>query len=380
MAISRRGFVQTLGAGLAATTVPPALPALGQALRFEPLRARRPDGAILLNSNENPYGPSKKVKERLTQALAVANRYPVSEDDLRKHIAALHKVEPKRVLIGCGSTEMIRVLSAALLGPRKSLILASPTFEAFAHYAKDWGANIIAVPLDHEYAHDLDTMLARVDHSTALIYICNPNNPTASITPRRKIEEFVAKLPPELVVVIDEAYHHFVAQSAMYVSFLDQPVAPDRVVVLRTFSKAFGLAGVRIGYAIAPPQLAASLAPYMTDRGVSELGLQAAIAALDDEQGLRLAVKRNTDDRQEFFNQAQARMLKPIDSKTNFIMMDIHHPADGAIEHFRKNNILIGPEFPPMKTHIRISFGAPDNMKEFWRVWDMLPYSHGMRM
>ena len=255
-----------------------------------------------------------------------------------------------------------------------------PTFEAFAEYAPRSGARVVTVPLDHEYSHDLDAMLARVDSSTALVYVCNPNNPTASITPRRSIEAFLGKLPPDVVVVIDEAYHHFAGRSLLYSSFLDQPVADNRVVVLRTFSKVFGLAGLRIGYAIASPELSARLQSRTTDSGVSELGLQAALAALEDDEGLQLAVKRNADDRQEFFNQAMARMLKPIDSKTNFVMMDTHHSAAEAIEHFRKNNVLIGRAFPPLNGHIRISLGTPPEMDEFWRVWDMLPYSHGMKM
>ena len=198
--------------------------------------------------------------------------------------------------------------------------------------------------------------------------------------PASSIEAFLGKLPPDVVVVIDEAYHHFAGRSLLYSSFLDQPVADNRVVVLRTFSKAFGLAGLRIGYAIASPELSARLQSRVTDSGVSELGLQAALAALDDDEGLQLAVKRNADDRQEFFNQAMARMLKPIDSKTNFVMMDTHHSAAEAIEHFRKNNVLIGRAFPPLNGHIRISLGTRQEMDEFWKVWDMLPYSHGMKM
>jgi histidinol-phosphate aminotransferase len=207
------------------------------------------------------------------------------------------------------------------------LITASPTFEAISDYASQCGAQTVAVPLDHQYSHELDAMLAKVNDSTTLVYICNPNNPTGSITPRQSIEQFVAKLPPEVIVVVDEAYHHFALRSSMYVSFLDQPLDDKRVIVLRTFSKAFGLAGLRVGYAVTSPELAARLRPQVTDTGISELGLQAALAALDDEAGLRLAVKRNADDRQEFFNQTHARMLRPIYSQTNFVMVNAERPA-----------------------------------------------------
>jgi histidinol-phosphate aminotransferase len=380
MSFSRRGFLQSLGAGAAASAIPAAFPAFSPSFGFEPVRPKSQDGFIRLNSNENPYGPSPKVKEKLVEALAQANRYPVSADELTRKIADAHRVTPDRVLIGCGSTELIRVLAAAHAGPGKSIITASPTYEEVGHCAKDYGAEHIALPLDHEYGHDLEAMLSRIDSSTALVYICNPNNPTASITPRRSIEQFLSKVPPSVVVVIDEAYHHFVVRSAMYTSFLDDPVADERLVILRTFSKVFGLAGMRIGYAVASPKMVTKLSPHVTDFGISEVALQGALAAMDDDQGLRLAIRRNADDRQEFFNQAQARMLKPIDSKTNFMMMDVHHPATEVIEHFRKNNILIGRVFPPMNNHIRISFGTPANMEEYWRVWDLLPFSHGMKM
>jgi histidinol-phosphate aminotransferase len=376
---SRRGFLQSVGAGVAAGAIPAGFPAFSPSFGFEPVRPKAQDGFIRLNSNENPYGPSPKVKGKLVEAIAQANRYPVSADQLTKRIADAHRVTPDRVLIGCGSTELIRAL-ASLAGPGKSVITASPTYEEVGHCAKDYGAEHVKIPLDHEYAHDLDAMLARVDNSTTLIYICNPNNPTASITPRRSIEQFLSKVPKNVVVVIDEAYHHFVERSAMYSSFLDDPVADDRLVVLRTFSKVFGLAGMRIGYAVAPPKVIEKLAPHVTDFGISEVALQGALAAMEDEQGLRLAIRRNADDRQEFFNQAQARMLKPIDSKTNFMMMDVHHPATEVIEHFHKNKVLIGRVFPPMNNHIRISFGTPTEMEEYWRVWDLLPFSHGMKM
>jgi len=379
MAFSRRGFLRALGTGMAMSAVP-AMPTLSNAIPFEPARSRRPGSPILLNSNENAYGPSRPVRETLQRALANSSRYPVSNDALVARLAELHHVSPESLLVGCGSTEMLRVLAAGLLGPGKMVITASPTFEAISEYANQLGGQTVAVPLDHQYSHDLDAMLAKVNGTTALVYICNPNNPTGSITPRKSIDSFVAKLPPEVVVVVDEAYHHFALRSSMYVSFLDQTLDDKRVVVLRTFSKAFGLAGLRVGYAVASPDLTARFRPYVTDTGISELGLQAALAALDDEAGLRLAVKRNADDRQEFFNQSMARMLKPIDSKTNFVMMDTRHPAAEAIEHFRANNVMVGRLFPAMNTCIRVSLGTPTEMIEFWRVWDMLPYSHGMKM
>jgi histidinol-phosphate aminotransferase len=287
----------------------------------------------------------------------------------------MHKVEANRVLLGCGSTDILRVAASALLGPGKTVVMASPTFEDLGMYAKAIGAEVVAVPLTDNFAHDLNGMLARVDNTVTLVYICNPNNPTASLTPRADIESFLSKLPSSTYVLIDEAYHHYANVSARYVSFLDRPVADDRVIVMRTFSKIYALAGLRLGYSVCERTVAEKMRSHLTDIDLNCVAVAAGRTAIADGEGVRQAVKRNTDDRQEFFNQAMARMLKPIDSHTNFVMMDAHQPADDVIAHFLKNKIRIGRHFPPLKHHIRISLGTPSAMKEFWRTWDLLPLS-----
>jgi histidinol-phosphate aminotransferase len=262
-----------------------------------------------------------------------------------------------------------------LLGPGKKVVTASPTFEDLGMYAKALGAEVITVPLTATFAHDLDAMLARLDGSATLVYICNPNNPTGSLTPRADIDAFLGKLPSSTYVLIDEAYHHYANASSRYVSFVDRPVANDRVIVMRTFSKIYAIAGLRLGYAVADHRLVEKMKSYLTDIDLNSAAVAAGRAALADSESVRDSVKRNTDDRQEFFNQAMARMLKPIDSQTNFVMMDARQPADGIIEHFLKNKIRIGRHFPPLNSHIRISLGIPPAMQEFWRVWDLLPHS-----
>jgi histidinol-phosphate aminotransferase len=210
--------------------------------------------------------------------------------------------------------------------------------------------------------------------SATLVYICNPNNPTASLTPRQDIEVFIAKLPATATVLIDEAYHHFAGESGAYVSFLDRPISDERIVVTRTFSKVYGMAGLRLGYAVASQKTAQRLRQLLTFDSVNGIVVAAAQAALDDQATVQASVEKNTNDRQEFYNQCHARMLKPIDSHTNFVMMDSHRPATDVIEHFRKHNVLIGRHFPPMDRHIRVSLGTPDDMQQFWRVWDMMPH------
>ena len=334
-----------------------------------------------MNSNENAYGPSPKVVEVMKSFIGSANRYPRMEyNSLAKRIATASRVKPEQALLGCGSTEILRMAAFAFLGNGRQLIQASPTFEAIEHYARAAGSEIISVRLTPGFAHDLDGMLARATASTTLVYICNPNNPTATLTPRKDLENFISKLPASTFVLIDEAYHHYAGQSGMYVSFIDRPLDDERVIVTRTFSKVYGLAGLRLGYAVASPKLIQQMGKVATEDNINAIVTQAAGAALDDTDAINAFIQRNTDDRQEFFNQAMARALKPIDSHANFVMMNTFHPAEDVIQHFRRNNILIGRRFPPMDTYIRISLGRPEEMRAFWRTWDMLPYpKHSMQ-
>ena len=380
MITSRRGFLHSLVHGAAAGIVlqPPAA-GLSRTANFEPFRFGQHDGLLRLNSNENAYGPSPKVTDVIASSVGSANRYPYMErESLIERIAGFHQVKPEQVLLGCGSTEILRIAAFAFLGNGKQLIQASPTFEAIEHYARAAGSDAISVRLTPSHAHDVDGMLARATASTTVAYVCNPNNPTASLTPRRDLEALISKLPASTFVIIDEAYHHYAGQSGMYASFVDRQVDDERVIVVRTFSKVYGLAGLRLGYAVASPKVIQRMRKFTTENNVNAVAAQAAAAALDDSNGMNESVQRNANDRQNFFNQAMGRALKPIDSHANFVMMNTYHPAEEVIQDFRKNNILIGRQFPPMGTHIRVSLGRPEEMIAFWRTWDTLPYTKNL--
>jgi histidinol-phosphate aminotransferase len=336
---------------------------------------------ILLYRNENPYGPSETVLAVLRESAASGNRYPRTEyDTLVDKLAALHNVKSEQIVLGCGSGEILRMAALTFLKPGKKLLQAAPTFPALGRLAQTAGVEVVDVPLNKRYEHDLGVMLDRACTPTGLVYIVNPNNPTGTLTPRKEIEAFISKLPSDVVVLIDEAYHHFVAPVGAYESFLDRPVSDPRVIVSRTFSKIYGLAGMRIGYAVATPEIAKRLAAGFPGWSVSVVSARAASAALDDVDYVHLGFKRNTDDRQEFMNQVNARMLRAIDSQTNFVMMNPMHPPDEVIEHLKKNNILIGPKYPVLNKYIRVSLGTPGEMQAFWRVWDLMPPVDKMAM
>jgi len=374
MPISRRDLFRQLGIGAAATAALPSLAeiGLGAALPFPASSGSA--GPVILSRNENAYGPSEKVIAAMRGTVHAANRYPLAQDDeLRDRVAALHSIKAERIVFGCGSSEILTTAVASFAGPGKKIITASPTFELPGHAAQIEGSEVITVPLDKSFGHDLGAMLSKADASTGLIYICNPNNPTASITPRAGIEDFLRKLPRTAMVLIDEAYHHFVPSTASYASFIDKPVDDDRLIVARTFSKVYGLAGIRVGYAVASPEVAEKLSARCIPAGVNLAAAVAAVSALEDQEFVRACVKNNGENRQEFSNQAKARKLATIDSNANFVMMNAQRPAPQVIEHFKKNGVLIGRPFPPLDNYIRVTLGKSAEMAEFWRVWDLAP-------
>jgi histidinol-phosphate aminotransferase len=336
---------------------------------------------VLLDHNENAYGPSGKVLAVLREAPSFSNRYPRQEYEiLRGKLATLHAVKEEQILVGCGSTEILRLAATAFLGPGRGLMQALPTYGSLSNFARAIGAEVVDVPLTKMYEHDLSAMLARVGKSTGLVYICNPNNPTASLTPRKDIESFLRNLPGSVTVLIDEAYSHFVSPHLGYASFLDHPFDDPRLVVCRTFSKVYGLAGMRIGYAVGSPDLLRKLSASQLRYGISVISAKAAAAALDDGDYVRAAIQRNADDRQEFMNQVNIRMLRTIDSHTNFAMLNPGRPVDMIIDHLKQNNVLVAPGIPSMAKYVRVSFGTPAEMQEFWRVMDLLPPTGKMAM
>jgi histidinol-phosphate aminotransferase len=293
MTRSRRDFVR-FSAGIASAALPWRFEIFAPG-KPQPSRVDQEHAPIRLYSNENAYGPSPNVMDTIRSAVVSSNRYPrLQYHDLIERIAAAHRISADRVLLGCGSTEILRMAACAFLGPGKQVIHASPTFEAIEHYARAVDAEVVSVPLTPAFAHDINRMLAALTPSTKLVYVCNPNNPTASLTPRKELEAFIAKLPRSTMVVIDEAYHHYVATSTMYASFVDRPLDDDRVIVARTFSKVYGLAGLRLGYAIAAPSKIEQLKKFATQDNINAIATQAAFAALDDAEGVSIILSSTT--------------------------------------------------------------------------------------
>ena len=378
MPISRRTLLAQLGAG-AAMAMPP-FGGTPEAAQIEPL----PSGAIdagapvRLHRNENTLGPSPKaIAAMRTAAGQQVIRYPdVEAAALQRKLAALHHVTVDRLVLGCGSTDILRMAIATFAGPSKTVVAASPTFEALADMAGRAGAPVVDVRLRADFSHDVDAMLARIDGNTGLVYICNPNNPTGSLTRRSDLETLLRKVPGHVVVFMDEAYHDYVGEAAEYASFIDRPVDGARLIVARSFSTAHGLAGLRVGYAVASADTARALSSHQSPDSVNVIAARAAAAALGDPEHVRRSVNRNGDDRQEFLYEANARMLRSIDSLTNFVMLNAGRPAADVVAHFAKHGVLVGGPVPGFANYIRVSLGVPADMHRFWRVWDLMPGGH----
>ena len=372
MEISRRHLFRRAASAAAIAAAPRSIVDLvAQAAVKDGSAASDP---IRLHRNENPYGPSPRaLAAAQSPGVAAAARYPdAATDALRRRLADFHGVKPEEIVLGCGSREVMRMAVDAYAGPGKRFVTAVPSFPAPAAAARGNGSAIVAVPLTHDYAHDLDAMLAAARDGATLVYICNPNNPTGTLTRRENLEAFVRALPPATYVVIDEAYHHYVRESSGYASFIDRRLSNPRVIVVRTFSKAYGLAGLRVGYAVTASETARALAARAIGDGVNAVAAEAATAALDDPEYLRAGIRRNADDRQEFYNQANARMIKGIDSHANFVMVNSGMRATHAVEQLKALGVLVAEPFPGFDSYIRVSLGSEADMRAFWRAWDRI--------
>jgi len=383
MAISRRTLFRQLSAGTAAALGLPSLARAGglASAVSESVDVLAGGGPVRLHRNENPFGPSSRVLVAIRdETVRVASRYPDGTDAaLRKALAGFHHVYADQVVLGAGSDEVLSMTVSAFAAGR-TVIAASPTYDRVIERARAVAAGVVLVPVRAGGSYDLDAMLSHADARTGLVYICNPNNPTGSVARRRDLDAFISRLPETTHVVIDEAYHHYVSGSSDYVSFLDAPTTDRRVIVTRSFSTVHGLAGLRIGYAIAQAGAAALIQDAGLTNNVSAVAAVAAMAALQDTDHVRAAVTRNADDRQEFCNHANARMLRTLDSHANFVLLNTGHPADEMVAHFRKHGVLVGGPFEGFDKYIRVSLGTPAEMREFWRVWDLMPPNHVMVM
>lgn len=359
---SRRQFGQSLSALFAGAYFSPKLI---QGVTGGRLKGFSRSDAILLNSNENPYGPAPSAIAAITGSEAVACRYP---DDLYsravRSVANLHHVGTENIALGCGSTEILRVCDAAFVGPDKQLVVAEPTFEAVTYYAQVSRASAVKVPLTSDFRHDLPAMAQASANGVGLVYICNPNNPTATINTRDEFADFLSKVPPSTYVLVDEAYFHFV-EDPRYSSVVDMIPQHANLVVTRTFSKVYGMAGMRLGYAVAQKEtIEAMHREILFDNGNAAV-LSAAVASLADANIVPTNKKRLNSTRNLVTSQLTKSGYRVIPSHANFFMVDTGNDVKPVIEAFHERKIIVGRKFPSMGNWLRVSVGKPDEMQKF---------------
>jgi histidinol-phosphate aminotransferase len=355
--MSRRAFAGSLAATSVALLDTPLLSRVAHAAR------NVSPGAVILSSNENPYGPSSKALD--AAAHAAANRYPDGlEDEVRSALARHHGVSVEQVVLGCGSSEILQMADEAFSGPGRRVVAAEPTFEAVLAYAKVVRADGIKIPLTPDFRHDLPRMAAACDATTGLVYVCNPNNPTATIVSGDEMAAFAAQVPRTATILVDEAYHHFVEDSR-YRSSLELIGKHPNVVVARTFSKIYGMAGLRLGYAVGSKETIAAMRPYASWSNANASVLAAALASVADAELVPRQRKLLNDTRKWLVGELAKRGFRTMPSETNFVMIDVGGDVTPVIQAFRARNILVGRKFPSLPNWLRVTVGTRDETAAF---------------
>ena len=331
---------------------------------------------VKLASNENPLGPSPRAVAAMREALAGVALYPDANGfELKARLASRHGVEPACITLGNGSNDVLVILAETFLEAGLSAVFSQYAFAVYPIATQAAGAAsriAPALPVDRAGAlgHDLDAMAARIDDTTRLVFVANPNNPTGTWIGNAALEAFVASVPEHALVVIDEAY----------AEFLDDPDYPDatrwlekypNLVVTRTFSKAFGLAGVRVGYAISHPEVADLLNRVRQPFNVGTLGQVAALAALEDDDHLARSVRMNAEQRERLAAACIDRGLGVTPSAGNFLLVDLARPAAPVFEALLRAGVIVRPVANyGLPDHLRISVGTPAETGRLFEALD----------
>jgi len=359
ISISRRRFAQLLGAGAACAVVKPAF-----SLAVEPAARSTITSVVRLSANENPYGPSPKALKAMNDAFNLACRYPDEHNDLL--IAALAKingVNRDQVLLGDGSGEILKLCAETFTGStRGKLVVADPTFEAILNHASVNGAEVAKVPLSSSFSHDLPKMTAAAKEG--LIYICNPNNPTASITPKNELRDFIAKTPRQTMILVDEAYFHY-ADSPDYESVIPLIKEYPNLIVARTFSKIYGMAGLRCGYCVAQRETIERMRPHQMWDSVNIMALAAATVSLNDPDQVANGKRLNSEAKAFVTGELDKIGYKQIPSQANFVMFDVKRPVVPMIKALKERNVQVGRLFPALPNHMRVTIGKKTEMESF---------------
>src|SRR5262249_35502402 len=362
ISISRRDFARLLGVGAAAAVVEPPLSFAKptQSVATPLVEA----GIVRLSANENPYGPSPKAFKAMTDSFGLACRYPDEHSNvLIDKLAKLNGVNHDQILLGDGSGEILKLCAETFTGPKNgNLVAADPTFEAILNNASANGAEVVKVPLSSAHAHDLPKMLSSA--KAGLSYVCNPNNPTASITPKDELRDFIAATPAQTMILVDEAYFHY-ADSPDYESVIALVKDHPNLIVSRTFSKIYGMAGLRCGYCVAQKETIDRMRRNQMWDSVNIMALVAASASLDDSDHVPNGQRLNQEAKAFTISELDKLGYKTIPSQANFIMFDCKRPVVPLIQAMKQRNLHVGRLFSALPNHMRLTIGKKTEMESF---------------
>lgn len=380
--MSRRSFVGSAAtaaalAGLAPEEVLGARARPGarllDALLPDPLLQERDeyDALAKLNFNENPYGPSEKVMEAMQYAFKYSMRYGYPDGGITQAIADHHGVKPENVLLGAGSGEILEVVGLTWLDPSKKVVGVEPSYGSVYTHASGIDAEALLLPLEPDHRQNIPRMIDAVRKNArdvGFVYLCNPNNPTGLPVPASEVRDLLDGIPEDVPVLIDEAYHHFV-EDPSYETSIPYVLEGRRVVVARTFSKIYGMAAMRLGYAIAPADMIERMSAWSTGstNALVKWGGAAALADVESERWVRETTLRL---RARATRDLEGLGYEVIPSDTNFVMVHIRRPVQDAARDFRERGVLVGRPFPPMLEHMRVSIGTEEEMDRFMNAFE----------
>jgi len=332
-------------------------PMLAAAARRRP----SPAEAVLIDANENPLGPSQSAREALAAIIPQGGRYPDNlTDDLVTLFAQSEGLSPEYVRAVAGSSPALSLSVMAFTSPQRAYVTADPGYEAGMFVASVLGARVAKVPLNRDYGHDVKAMLAAAPDA-GLFYVCSPNNPTGTLTSHSDIEYLVANQPKDSVVLVDEAYIHFTEVP----SVLDLVKAEKNVIVLRTFSKVYGMAGLRCGFIIARPDLLDKVMKRIGWNAMPVTAVAAAIASLKDPKLVPERRQYTAGVRQQTFQWLDRNGYSYIPSVSNCFLLETKRPGQGVRDAMAKEKVMIGRVWPSMPTWVRVTVGTQDEMERF---------------
>lgn len=327
------------------------------------------DEVIKLVSNESPIGPSPRAVEAMQQAATMLNRYPpMGDEELRAALAELvgQGLEPDNFFSGNGGCDVLDMIARAFLNPGDECIICRPTFPVYDVTARRAGGSVVYVDLDPEhFTYDVEAILAAVTERTRLVYLCSPNNPTGTTISAQQMETLVNNLPPQVLLVADEVYHHF-ATAGDYPDTLEYVQAGKNVVVVHSFSKALGLAGLRLGYGIAPAEIARYVSRLRNAFHLSKVTLAGGVAGLQDTAHIQKVVDLVVSGRKWLYEQLAELGLQVWPSQGNFVLFKPPAAAEEISEQLLHRGFIVRPMTHfYLPTHLRVTVGLPQENEQF---------------